>query len=212
MPIKMTPADKRVILKVFPNEVRVRIFPSPKFINKYIRPYWRVDYIDGRSILEIKEDGSERDFKEIDLKLVKQVHIIGRGDVQYLTPEYNVFLKQKKFDYFLDCRDGVFYFGDSFRKFFCSDLHLEYNRGLILYKEASVPIPTSKLEGMPPLQPRLDAICFGYKVKFGDKKYQVICKVKMDGSYSFDTHVTNLRTETKKPLRGFGGCLSVRRR
>jgi hypothetical protein len=209
----MEPKDKRVVVKTLPTgEVRVRIFPTQAFINKHIRPYWRVDYIDGSSLTEILEDGSERDFKEINLAQVKQLHIIGRGNVQFLTPEYNVIIRQKKFDYFLDCRDGVFYFGDKFKSFLCSDLKLPYNKGLILYKEASVPIPTGSLEGMPPLEPRIEAICFGYKVKFGNKKYQVICKVKMDGSYSFNTQVTDLDNQVKKPLGSFGGCLSVRRK
>jgi len=211
MPIRMKPADKRVVVKALPNEIRVRIFPTQEFINKYVRPYWRVDYKDGRQVLEILEDGSERDFKEIDLEGIKQLHIIGRGNIHLLTPEYNVILRQKEFDYFLDCRDGRFYFGDEYKEFPCSGLNLDYSKGLILYKEASVPIPTGNLANMPPLEPRIDSLCFGYKIRFQDKKYQVICKVKLNGEYSFIASCTDLKKEAKTPL-SFNSKLKVRRK
>jgi len=209
--LRMNPADRRIIVTAFPNEVRVRIFPTRPFINKHIRPYWRIDYKDGSQISEILEDGSERDFKEIELDGIKQVHIIGRGYVQYLTPEYNVIVRQKKFDYFLDCRDGRFYFGDEYKEFPCSGLNLNYAEGLILYKEASVPIPTGNLANMPPLEPRIDSLCFGYKIHFQGKKYQVICKVKLNGEYTFSASCTDLKKEAKTPL-SFNSKLKVRRK
>ncbi len=197
----LTKQDLTTKFNVLPYEIRARIFFSPKYVNLWLRPFWKAELVDGTIIDEIEPDGSERRFKDIDKATLSKVHIFARGGQYVSTPLYSGRYPGRKYDLWLDLKNGVFYAdmpdGKVARTLECSDLPLKYNEGIILYKETSIPIHFNPGPLAAPSTPMIDHIGLGYKVNWGGFKYQVVCKIFMDTKTEFEATKTNLITGEK---------------
>ncbi len=191
--MNVTNKDMRTSLAVYPFEIVARITFNQKFVNKYLRPIWRMEMEDNTFIDEVLEDGSELNWKkDLDINKIKRMHIISKGSVPLSTPSYSVVFSQRKFDFWLDVSTGVFYMDlegvKDARVLECSNLPVKYD--LICFKEATAALVQGAV-------PTLQYVAIGYKVNWNGFLYKAIAKVTMDTKVIFEVSKTNIVTGEK---------------
>jgi len=200
----ITKKDLTTKFKVLPYEIRSRTFLSPTCVNLHFRPYWVAELQDGQKVGEILEDGTERNFKEIDKTKLTKLHVIARGGEPVVTPLYSGIYPGRKYDLWVDLTNGIFYAkkqdGTTARVLECSELPVKYNEGVICFKETSIPIYVNAGSLAAPSTPMIDYIGIGYKIKWGQFKYQALCKIYMDSRTEFEITKTDLLTNKKISL------------
>jgi hypothetical protein len=124
----------------------------------YFQPIiWVAKLLDGSIIREWDDEGKVTPFKSLDKSKLAEFHMIS-----------------KDYDYFFDCKTGIFVADGREFIFPLAGSNLPFNEGLIEYKEASthfVPavLKTDDYDGF-----GIDSFNFGWKITYGNIKCQVI--------------------------------------
>ena len=143
----------------------------------YMQPIiWVAKLTDGSLIKEWDDQGNVFAFRKLDKSKIIEFHMVS-----------------KDFDYFFDCKTGIFIIDSREFIFPLAGADLSFNEGLIEYKEASthfIPanLKTDDYDGF-----GIDSFNFGWKATYGNIKCQVIFSLP-DKIFTVDLTLLDLQT------------------